>query len=106
MSKTTNTSTKNMTETKDISTVKETKEVKDISTSKKVNNNLKKIRTEQKLSLKKLSESAKLSTTYLSRLEREPQINPSEETKEKISKALKKAIHEIFPPDKSMIIKI
>jgi len=62
-----------------------------------MNNNIKKIRTEQKLTITKLSELSKMSTTYISRLERNKEnIKPSEDTKEKISKALNKSIVEVF----------
>ena len=62
-----------------------------------MNNNIKKIRTEQKLTITKLSELSKMSTTYISRLERNKEnIKPSENTKEKISKALNKSVVEVF----------
>ena len=60
------------------------------------NNNIKRIRKEQGLTLRELAEKAKISTGYLCHLEKGTRNNPSTKIMEELSKILGKTITEIF----------
>lgn len=62
-------------------------------------NNIRKIRKEQNMKLKDLSQKTNLSVGYLCHLEKGTRRNPSVETMERISKAFNKSIAEIFFPN-------
>lgn len=59
-------------------------------------NKIRKIRKEQKITLKQLSETTGISLSYISNLEREKRDNPSYDIMKKICITLKSNINDVF----------